>query len=181
MEYLRLSVTAKIVLLWGAPAGGKSSIARELVAMHRHKTGRSLPWMSTDAISRTMVGDEFVPELRPIIYDGLLTLASGAVDAGLDVILDGNYVQSAHREKVCRLAESKGALLVSALVHCQLTSRLARNRSRPQSELIPDAYVEMAHNDAFRAQAEATTVIDTDVLSPSEAAAKIWLALETDA
>ena len=30
-----------ILLLWGAPAGGKSSIAREIVALYRNRTGRS--------------------------------------------------------------------------------------------------------------------------------------------
>jgi predicted kinase len=167
-----------VLLLWGAPAAGKTSIARHVVTLYRARTGRLLPHLNTDAIRRAITGDEYIAAMRPAIYAGILTIAQRLIEAGLAVLLDGNYVDQVRRREVKDMARRNQVQLIDALVHCTLESRLARNRSRPATERIPEHYVVHAHWKASKAIAEAALVVDSDRLSCAEAATEILALLE---
>ena len=116
--------------------------------------------------------------MRAAVYDGILMLAQRLLEAGFAVLLDGNYLNRARRREVQDMACKLQVQLVDVLVHCTLESRLARNRTRPEAECVPEHYVVHAHGEATKATAEATLVIDSDYTSFDEAAHRILALFE---
>jgi predicted kinase len=116
-----------LILVRGAPGGGKSTIARHILASWRERDARPLLYLSTDGISREITGGRFVAEIRPTIYESILLMAGEFMKLGMDTILDGNFVKDSQRQPVRDLAVKHEALFLDVLVHCDLESRLSRN------------------------------------------------------
>lgn len=128
-----------LALCWGAPAAGKSTVARQFCARHR------LPRLSSDAVNQALIGDRFMAELRPAIYQGLLAMAEAILEKGGRLVLDGTFLDPAAREQVRQLCERHGAVFVSLQVQCSLGERLRRNALRGDSERVPDDWLMNAH------------------------------------
>ncbi len=149
-----------IVLCWGAPAAGKSTVAREFCQRHQ------VPRLSSDAVNQALIGDRFLPELRPAIYQGLFAMAEAILERGGRLALDGTFLNHASRTQVKSLAEKHGAVYLSLQVQCSLGERMRRNALRPDSERVPEEWLRNAHcRAALSSQGE--LAVDSQRLSPA--------------
>ena len=153
-----------LLLLWGAPAAGKTTLAKSILD---YWASRNLvvPHLSSDALNRAMIGEQFQKELRPVIYEGLLTMAESILKTGRGLVLDGTFLEQEARNRIREMA----SLQVHVQVTCPLSLRLQRNVARPDSERVPNIWVRDAHYKAEFAKRDANLVIDTSELSQSEA------------
>lgn len=165
---------SQIILLWGAPAAGKTAVARALVEGWQARGGRRLFHLASDRISRAVVGPTYVAELRPAVYRGMAAMADELLQAGLDVILDANYLQPQQRREILAMALTRGRHLASVHVTCGLASRLARNRARAATEQVPEHRVAELHALAESSAHEADLLVDTDLDSLEEAAERVF-------
>lgn len=141
-----------VVLCWGAPAAGKSTVAREFCRRHQ------LPRLSSDAVNQALIGDRFQAELRPAIYHGLLAMAESILEGGGRLVLDGTFLDPVARSQVKALAERYGAVFLSLQIVCSLGERLRRNGLRPDSERVPEDWLRQAHcRAALGSQGELTS------------------------
>ncbi len=75
-----------IVLLFGPPAAGKSSLARELVARYRALGGTPpLIYLGTDPLREVIAGRSFVASIRPSVYEGMRVMADEATKGPEDL------------------------------------------------------------------------------------------------
>ena len=165
------------MLLWGAPAAGKTSVARHLVEGYRARTGRVLPRLGTDDIRRAVLGQDFVAEVRNSVYDGIVAMCERITADGLDVLVDGNYLDGWRRRQIVDVCARTSARLISAHVHCTLEERLRRNALREGAEHVPEEWVRKAHDMAVAALPDASLVIDGMQERPEAAAARLLDAL----
>lgn len=131
-----------VLLCWGAPAAGKSTVAKTFCQQHQ------VPRLSSDAVNQALIGDRFQAELRPVIYQGLLAMAEAILQGGGRLVLDGTFLDPASRQRVAQLAQKYGAVFLSVQVHCSLGERIRRNARRPSAERVPDAWLSNAHSRA---------------------------------
>ncbi|MFN8614284.1 MAG: ATP-binding protein [Vulcanimicrobiota bacterium] len=128
-----------LVLCWGAPAAGKSTVARLFCARH------GVPRLSSDAVNQALIGDRFMAELRPAIYEGLLAMGQAILARGGRLVMDGTFLEAASRARVKQLCQDQGAVFVSLQVQCSLGERLRRNALRPDCERVPEDWLMNAH------------------------------------
>ena len=151
-----------LVLCWGAPAAGKSTVAREFCRRHQ------LPRLSSDAVNQALIGDRFQADLRPAIYQGLFAMAAAILGHGGRLVLDGTFLDLTSRSQVKTLADQHGAVYFPLQVLCSLGERLRRNLLRPESERVPDDWLHHAHcRAALSGKGELT--VDSQQLSASAA------------
>jgi predicted kinase len=160
---------AGILLLWGAPAAGKTSIMRGVRAEYRARTGRSLPCLGTDDLRRAVIGTEYDSDVRNAVYTGIVTMVDSLLEAKMDVLVDGNYLDQWRRQELIDVAQRHQARLASVLVHCTLASRLSRDSARPPEEHVPETYVRHAHECSETFLEDNDLLIDTDSVAPPEA------------
>lgn len=155
-------MSGAVVLLWGPPAAGKSSLARELLGRCSAQDGLVPPfYLSTDRLRRAVAGTEYLACLRSPVYRSLHTLARALLSEGRPVLLDGNYLRSNLRRSVGQLARGTRSRLLRVLVLCDLELALRRNSARSPSERVPEEVVRRSHRNAWRARGEADLVVDT--------------------
>ncbi|MBI3929234.1 MAG: AAA family ATPase [Armatimonadetes bacterium] len=147
-----------IILLWGAPAGGKTTLARLLLERCRTLV---VCHLSPDGLNRSALGDRFVSSVRVGLYEGVLTLGEHFLASGASLLLDGTFLQPDLRRRVTELAARTRTPLISVLVHCPLAARLARNRNRTGFERVPEPWLRDAHCRAGAQAGEAGLVVDT--------------------
>ncbi|MBS2034239.1 ATP-binding protein [bacterium] len=160
-----------LVLCWGAPAAGKSTVARLFCARHE------LPRLSSDAVNHALIGDRFMAELRPAIYQGLLAMSEAILEKGGRLVLDGTFLNPDSRAQVQQLCQRHGAVCVSMQVQCSLSERLRRNALRAESERVPQDWLMNAHcRAALSSQGELS--VDTQRLQPHQCLQVLESALE---
>lgn len=162
-----------IVMLWGAPAAGKTTVARSLLRELRRRRGLTLPHLSTDQLNRAILGEDFLGDVRGALYDGLIAMAGNILGSGGGVLLDGTFLYPEMRERIRNLARERRAVLVSVQVACSLPTRRQRNARRPDAERVPEAWLERAHYRAMAGRFHSDMVVDTEALSTEEAVEKI--------
>lgn len=153
-----------IVLCWGAPAAGKSTISRALC----ESLGAAVPRLSSDGINQALIGSHFDPGLRPVIYSGLLRMAEGILRCGRGVVLDGTFLRHDARAQVSALADRCGAVYLAVQVECPLPLRIARNCVRPPAERVPDKWLREAHARAHHGGGDTHLRIDTSIVPLEE-------------
>ena len=163
-------------MLWGAPAAGKTRIARGVVE-HCRARGEVLPHLSSDEVRASLDVGPYVPALRPVVYAGLQAMLESALANHLDVLLDANYLDDQRRKMVRAAVVAAGGRLLSVLVRCGLEARRERNGRRNAVERVPDAYLVEAHERSEALRGEADLLLDTDVLTLDEAISAVtgWL------
>ena len=155
-----------IILLWGAPAAGKSTLARCLSAEYQRRTGGVLPHLGTDKLNASIMGDNYEGSIRPQLYDCLLHLAEGLLAAGLSVMLEGTFLKPEMRRKVALIAERSEARLLSVQVECRLALRESRNGRRTPGAHVAESYLRQAHELAKDQIRQADFVFDTELHDP---------------
>lgn len=164
-----LRETAWIVLCWGAPAAGKSTISRALC----DTLATTVPRLSSDGINQALIGSHFDPGLRPVIYDGLLGMAESILRTNRGLVLDGTFLNHQTRRQVAELAECCGAVYLAVQVECPLHLRISRNQVRPPSERVPDKWLRDAHARAHHSGSDSHVRIDTSQIPPELSVQKI--------
>ena len=160
-----------IVLLWGAPAAGKSTLARHLSAEFQRRTQGVLPHLGTDRLNNSIMGDNYEGTIRPQIYDCLLHLTEGLLAAGLPVMLEGTFLRPEMRRKVSEIAANFEARILSVQVECRLALRESRNDLRTEGAHVPEHYLRQAHHLAKDQIRQADFVFDTELPDPEGLAA----------
>ncbi|NDD30596.1 MAG: hypothetical protein EB084_20240 [Proteobacteria bacterium] len=162
----------RVVLLWGAPAAGKTSVARAVVASCA-RADVTVLHLSSDAVRAALHAGPYLRALQGVVYDGLQAMLESAMAAGLTVLLDANYLDAGRRGRVRAAVASRGGSLLSVQVACSVGSRRARNDARPLTQQVPADYIEDAHGRAEAQQGDADVVVDTDTCTADEAARRI--------
>lgn len=162
-----------VIMLWGAPAAGKTTVARTLLDELRQRRGLILPHVSTDALNRAILGEEFVSDVRRALYEGLITIADQILMAGGGVLLDGTFLTPALREKVKAMAQERRAVFLSVQVACSLNVRKLRNAARGEVERVPEEWLEKAHYSALAGKTHGDLLVDTESQSTGESVERI--------
>lgn len=167
---------SRVILLWGAPAAGKTRIAQGVVARCREQ-GLVLPHLSSDAIRASMDVAGYLPALRAVVYDGVQAMLESALVVHLPVLLDANYLDDERRRRVREAVAAGGGRLLSVLVRCGFEARRERNGRRGEASRVPEAFLAEAHERAEGLRGEADLLLDTDVLTADEAVSAVlgWL------
>ncbi len=155
-----------VVLFWGAPAAGKSTLANRLVEYCAER-GQLLGHLGTDRLNATTFGGQFDGRLRDGLYEGMFTMAAGFLSAGRSLVIEGTFLRQEQRQRLERLCEERGARLLSVCVECPLPARLLRNRHRSVTERVPEKWLRRAHG--LAAQAPSDLRVDTYRLAAESA------------
>lgn len=156
-------MTGSAILLFGPPAAGKSSLARDLLTRYR-AMGATPPllYLGTDALRETISGRSFLPSARSVVYEGVLALLVSALESGHHVLVDGNYLDLEHRDALLKVVAAHKARLFKVLVTCRLEVGLRRNATRMGSERVPDDYLREVYGRVEEARKLADLVLDSE-------------------
>ena len=170
-------MTGSAVLLFGPPAAGKSSLARDLLTRYR-AIGSPVPllYLATDPLRETISGRAYLPSARSVVYDGVHAMLQSALRSGHHVLIDGNYLDPEHRERLAQAVRHCEARLLKVLVSCRLEVGLKRNAARLGSERVPDGYLRDVYSRLEFARAEADLSFDSEKnLAGKESELLTWL------
>ena len=151
-----------VVMLWGAPASGKTTIASGLKPRLEQEYGLPVCHLSPDALNQAIVGDRFLASIREALYRGAMAMLEAMLNSQHLVLLDGTFLSRDLRGRVAKLAQTRGAALISVHITCTYPSRAARNAARPDSSRVRPEWMRKAHYQALAARAEADLIIDSD-------------------
>lgn len=152
-----------LLLLWGAPAAGKSTLAHNIVTEYARSHGRLPAHIGTDKLNHAVLGEEFEKSFRVCLYECLYTLAEGALRAGRPVIVEGTFLKDEQRRALQDIADKHSVLFLSVQVECRLRLRESRNNRRPDATRVPQSFLFHAHESAKNQIGQAHFVFDTEL------------------
>ena len=152
-----------VILLWGAPAAGKSTLARKLATEYQSRTGSVLAHLGTDKLNHSMLGEHFEGGIRPKLYDCLVSLARELLNIGRPVLIEGTFLDPERRSQVERLAAEADVRLISVQIECRLALRESRNEDRAAGSYVPEEFLKKAHELAKNQIRQADLVFDTEL------------------
>lgn len=167
-----------LLLLWGAPAAGKSTLTELLLDRLRRAHHRPVCHLGTDSLNQTLLGPCFDPEIRPALYEGLLNMVEGSLAVRRSVLVEGTFLDPTYRGRLWETATRLRIPIFSVSVHCGLPSRLERNRRRSAEALVPNDYLLRSHRNSRAQFGQAHLLVDTEQLSPQQAADLVLESLE---
>jgi adenylylsulfate kinase len=144
-----------IILIFGPPASGKTTIAKKLA---ENLEGAYL--LSSDQFRRS-------------VYRQLMEEVKKRRNKQKYLIVDGTFYRKRWREELREAAE--GEEILEVFVNCSLETCLKRNRER--SKPIPEAAVHIIWR-TFERPENPDLEVDTDSATPEEAAQRILNALK---
>ena len=131
----------RVVIVCGAPACGKSTLAAVLA----QRSG--LPVHSSDVVRKTSLGlaplavappEAYAPQQTHAVYAALGTAAARAVAAGRGVIIDATMGSGAHRRAFVEAASADlGSPTPSVFVECRVPAAEARRRAEERAARGP--------------------------------------------
>jgi adenylylsulfate kinase len=142
-----------IILLCGIPGSGKTTIAKILAQ-----------WLEQRGRVRLISSDD----LRTPVYRKLFNQVAADRSERDFLILDATFYKKEWRCQVNQLAEGEPVLTI--YLSCPLATALARNKSR-RPNISEKALHIMFHR--MRAPQHPTLLVNTDRISPTDAAGKI--------
>ena len=86
------SETPWLLLLWGAPAAGKSTLCRHLKKQYQTRKGLELCHLGTDRLNQAVIDENFDPTLREEFYASLVDLSGRLLGLGRSVLLEGTFL-----------------------------------------------------------------------------------------
>ena len=140
---------AKLTVLIGCPACGKSTYAKEHPEM---------VWISRDEIRNEIVGlDKAEQEGRTVsyfskedtVYNIFIKAIQKNLSEGKDVIADATHIDNKARTKLFRMLDTKGKLYDEAIAIVFLTRPevcIERNRRRNGWRRVPDHVIKDMYN-----------------------------------
>lgn len=152
-----------VILLFGPPAAGKSSLARELLTRYRAIGGEPpLLYLGTDALRETITGRGYVASARSVVYSGVLGLLEAALSSGHNVLVDGNYLEPEYRAQLAEVVSRCGSRLLKVLVFCRFDIGLRRNSTRMPDERVPDEYLQKVYALVAQARQDSDLALDSE-------------------
>ena len=152
-----------VVLLFGPPAAGKSSLAREFLARYRATRAEpALLTLSTDALRETISGRTYIASARGVVYSGVLGLLEAALVTGHNVLVDGNYLEPELRGQLVEVVERCQGRLLKVLVSCRIETALKRNAERSSEERVPEEYLKRVYARVEEARRDSDIVLDSE-------------------
>jgi len=161
-----------VILLTGAPAGGKSTIARAFKTAFEERFSEDIYWLATDALRSSFECGDYREPVKQAIYDGMFAIGLGLNKAGCDLLLDANFIDETRLERFQELG-IKDSVAVTVLVRCELATREDRNRRRPEAQQVDVNYLRKAHRIAEGFAVNADLLLDTESLSGAECALRM--------
>lgn len=131
---------------------------------HYRAFGEPAPliYLSTDQLRETISGPNYLASIRPSIYRGIQSIAERALASGHHVLIDGNYLDAAHRGPLLRLFRRLRVRVLKVLVTCSLQGALRRNSGRVGAERVPEEYLREVFSRVGRVRALADHCLDTE-------------------
>lgn len=156
-----------VILLFGPPAAGKSSLARDVLGHYRaYAESTPLIYLSTDQLREAVSGPGYLGSIRPSIYQGIRSMTEQALASGHHVLIDGNYLDARNRTPLLQLFKRLKARALKVLVTCSLPGALRRNSGRVGPEKVPDDYLREVFGRVKRVRALADLCVDTEAGYP---------------
>lgn len=155
-----------LILLWGVPAAGKSTLAYDLVRVFADKFGRELCHLGTDRLNQAILGDQFHQDVRSCLYEGILNLADGLLSKGKSVLVEGTFLKPDWRHRLSDLAAHHNARYIKVQIECRLSLVLQRNAARTQTQRVPEDFMRKAHQSARDQAKDSDFVFDTELVKP---------------
>jgi predicted kinase len=125
-----------VVVVFGLPGSGKSTVARRLAGRLRAE------WISSDAVrvERGLRGD-YRKETIAAVYREMMARGERVLEAGGSVVLDGSFSDRRFRAQARALADAAGVPLALIRMVADETTTLVRvGRKRKLTEAGPKAY-----------------------------------------
>ena len=159
-----------ILLLWGAPAAGKSTLARYVVELYSkvHRVG--LCHLGTDRLNQSVLDGRFDGEIRESLYGSLVHLTEELVSKGRPVLVEGTFLKPAWRERLLWVARCRGVPALSVQIECRLALRESRNQGRSNADFVPQKFLRTSHEEAKNQLGDADFVFDTELMNPERLA-----------
>ena len=152
-----------VVLLFGPPAAGKSSLTRKLLGRYRAlEDVPPLLYFGTDAL-REAISGPYIPTARPVVYAGLLGMLEAALSTGHNALVDGNYLEPEARRQVSEVVTRSKGRLLKVLVYCSLEVGLQRNAARDENKRVPEEYLRQMYARLPVALEDADLLFNTEV------------------
>lgn len=160
-----------LVLFWGAPAAGKSTVANRFIE-HCHSKGHSVGHLGTDRLNSMAFGSQFDGQVRDGLYEGLFTMVEQFLRVGKCLVVEGTFLHAEQHRRLNELCQSHSVPLTSVCLQCPLPVRLLRNRRRPVDERVPEDWLRQAHGKAEKLDVGGLR-LDTHQLSAQSAVEKV--------
>jgi predicted kinase len=125
-----------VVVVFGLPGSGKSTVARRLASRLRAE------WISSDAI-RVELGlrGDYRKETIAAVYREMMSRGERVLEAGGSLVLDGSFSNRRFRAQARELAKAAGVPLALVRMVADEKTTLARvGRERKLTEAGPEAY-----------------------------------------
>ena len=153
-----------ILLLWGAPAAGKSTLANNIVKLYSDRFGAELCHLGTDRLNRAVLGEKFDGEIRESLYSSIMSLSEQLLAKCRPILVEGTFLNEAWRRRLREVGKIHSVPLLSVQIECRLALREQRNSGRAEAELVPARYLRLSHERAKNQAAEADFVFDTELM-----------------
>ena len=128
-------MAAKLVILVGAPAAGKSTWRRQFKG----------EVISTDDIRREEFGVQFDPRVEPAVWRLAHRRLARALAEGKEVCFDATNTTRAQRRPLIRLGREAGAVIQAVVFVKDLQELLEGNAIRPPGSRVPEEVVRTKH------------------------------------
>lgn len=150
-----------VIIFSGIPGSGKTTIAKLLANKLRSKLGRK-------TTTKLFISDA----LSPPVYKKFFRLLHDNLGKYDFLIFDGTFYRRAWRDKMKKIARGEKTILV--YVYASIPTAVKRNRKRRPHILERVVHI-MARR--FEPPKNADIVLDTEKLTPTQAAQKILRSL----
>lgn len=167
-----------IILLWGAPAAGKSTLASSIARLYSDKFGVELCHLGTDRLSQAILGDSFDADIRDSLYASLMELSSQFLKKNRSILVEGTFLEPRWRRELEAVAGLYAVPLLSVQIECRLALREQRNRGRAEAELVPEGFLRNSHERAKNQLGDADFVFDTELLDSQRLARYLFGEME---
>ena len=154
----------KLVVVCGPPGVGKTTVSEGIVDRIDGELLR------TDVVRNDVAPDpEYTPEERERVYDELFDRGRERVQRGENVVLDGTFQHSEHREEARALAAELGAEFRPVKVECAEPVVRQRIRARENDESDADFGIhEMIREQFDPLDGDYVTVDNSETLDRTE-------------
>lgn len=156
-----------LIILRGAPASGKSTIAKRLCNFEN-----KIVWLRVDLFKKIFNDEKSEQALNLTNESALVTLAY-LLDQGLSVVMEGVFQNSKYVEKARQTAEGKNIKVMIYEFICPPEILIERDKNRKEVKMgcrpvLPEETIEKLADIVAENPVKGAIKIDTDSQSPAQ-------------